>query len=378
MPPDYTTARADAGFSWHISGSQSALRALAGVPIRDFNLEPAACIEAYRLGRPRLRELFGPDVRQPALATPAVSYGHVNALGCPLDFPVGGEVCQRPVYGSLAEGLRRLAEPVEFATAGLTPFYLDFRERLREAFPAESVGFSFGLEGPITSAYTLRGTGFFCDLYDDPPRTVEFLARLTDSIIAWARFCAEVEGRPFPRPHSAGMCDDLASFIPPARFADVVLPAWERYFSGLTSGRRHAHVEDLRAEQLPFLEAVGLAHFDPGISGKLSPPLLRDHCRVPFAWRLGAFHYPALTERLVEDFVYRAAAEGASTVFTIVEEVMCAEPTAAKVRTFGRAARRVAEHLSAGGTRAELAGWVSDEGRERFWGRWWDRARHTV
>ncbi|HOJ21775.1 MAG TPA: hypothetical protein PLY56_09595, partial [Armatimonadota bacterium] len=61
--PDYMRARDEAGFRWHVSASQGALREVTGIPIREFNLNPEACIEAYRRGRPLLRELFGPEVR---------------------------------------------------------------------------------------------------------------------------------------------------------------------------------------------------------------------------------------------------------------------------------------------------------------------------
>ena len=56
---DYETARREAGFTWSVGGSQGALRAVTGVPIREFNLDPSACAEAYRRGRPLLREMFG-------------------------------------------------------------------------------------------------------------------------------------------------------------------------------------------------------------------------------------------------------------------------------------------------------------------------------
>ena len=39
-------ARDEAGFRWHVSASQGALREVTGIPIREFNLNPEACIEA--------------------------------------------------------------------------------------------------------------------------------------------------------------------------------------------------------------------------------------------------------------------------------------------------------------------------------------------
>lgn len=368
--PDYSTAREKAGFGWSVGGTQGALRELTDTPIREFNLEPEVCIEAYRRGRPLLREMFGEDVGLPGLSTPAVSYGHVNALGSELLFPEGGEVAHTHVYGSLEEGLRRLAEPVDFENAGWYPFFARFRERMLEAFPGESVGLSFGAEGPITTGYELRGQDFFTDILDAPELAVEFLAAVVRSTLDYHRFlCSQSGGEPVS-PASGGICDDLSSFVPPRLFPQIVLPAWDAYFDGVTSGTRHAHVEDLRAEQLPFLEDIGLSSFDPSISPKLNPQIVTQHCRVPFAWRLGSFHYTEMSCRDVEDFVYQSAADGASSVITYVAEGMCNDDGVRKVQAFIRAAKETKRLIAEGCSREEVGQRVSDEGKERFWDRW--------
>jgi len=368
--PDYGTARQEAGFAWSVGGSQGALRELAGVPIREFNLEPAACVEAYRRGRPLLREMFGDEVGLPGLTTPAVSYGHVNCLGSELLFPEGGEVAHTHIYGSLQEGIAKLREPVDWAAAGLAPFFLDFRERLRAAFPGERVGFAFGGEGPITTAYELRGEGFFTDLYDDPPLAKQFLGTLTDSVLDFDRFHMAVNEVPMPNPAGGGLCDDLAGFIPAPMMPEFVLPFWEQHYRGLTTGARHAHVEDLRTEQLFCLEAIGLHRFDPSISPKLTPQILAAHTRVPFLWRLGCFHYREMSAQDVEDFVFQSAADGASGVITYVAETMCNAETVPKVHAFIRAAKEVKRLVDEGCPRAEIAQRVSPAGRANLWDAW--------
>jgi hypothetical protein len=368
--PDYTRAREQAGFRWHVSGSQGALREVTGIPIREFNLNPEACIEAYRRGRPLLRELFGPEVRLPGVSTPAVSYGHVNALGSELLFPEGGEVAHTHIYSSLGEGIRRLREPVRWSEAGMAPFFLEFRERLRQAFLGEPVGFSFGAEGPITTAYELRGEEFFMELLDSPSLAGEFLGAVVESTLEFHRWVCALDGREPVNPNAGGMCDDLASFVPARLFREMVLPFWDHYYRGTTTGRRHAHVEDLRAEQLPFLEEIGLSFFDPSISPKLTPRIVRDHCRVPFTWRLGSFHYREMDCQEVEDFVYQAVADGASGVHTILAETMCAPEVVEKVRAFIRAAKETERLLSEGATREEIGALVSPAGREKLWDGW--------
>lgn len=368
--PDYSTARKEAGFTWSVASSQGALRELTGIPIREFNLDPKACIEAYRRGRPLLREMFGEDVSLPGLCTPAVSYGHANVLGSELLFPDGGEVAHTHPYRSLEEGLRALREPVDFASAGLAPFYLEFRERLREAFPGEAVGWGFGAEGPITTAYELRGEGFFTDIFDDPSLARQFLRAVVESILDFHRWVCSLDGRPPINPHGGGMCDDLSSFIPARLFREMVLPYWEQYYAGITTGRRSAHVENLQAEQLPFLEEIGLSSYDPSISPKLNPQIIATHCRVPFHWRLGCFHYREMSCQDVEDFVFQAAADGASGVITIIAEAICNQDGVAKVQAFIRAAQEAKRLIDEGVSREEIGQLVSPAGREKLWDGW--------
>lgn len=365
--PDYRSARERAGFHWSVSACYLCPMALAGVPYRDFNLRPEACIEAYAVGRPRMVEMFGDWLPPLAPATPPVSYGHVNCLGSELLFPEGGEVAHTHPYASLEEGILRLQEPVDWATSGMAPFYLEFRRRMQAAFPAEKVGFGFGVEGPITTAYELRGEGFFTDLFDAPERVHEFLHRVTDSIVGYASWRAGLDGGATPNPEGSGMADDIASFVPHHRFAQCVLPYWEQYYTGLTTGHRTAHVEDLREQQLPFLEQIGLSSFDPGISRRLSPPMLRDKTRVPFGWRLGSFHYPSMDEQAVRDFVFQTAADGASSVFTIIEGTMATDQGVRKVQAFREAGEQAQRLLAQGCSRQELGTRVSAAGRKRFW-----------
>lgn len=368
--PDYTSARSSVSFEWSAGGSQDALRELAGIPIREFNLKPEACIEAYRKGLPRHRELFGEEVALPALATPAISYGHVNGLGSELIFPEDGEVGHTPIHASLAEGISALQNPVDFSRAGLAPFYVDFLAQMKRAFPGEAVRFRYGLEGPITTAWELRGQNFFMDPYDDPERTHAYLKLVTASIIEFNKFRLAADGsnQEAVNPCGAGLADDIAAMLPPALWPEFVLPYWEQYFAGLTTGKRYAHVEDLTPAHLPYLEEIGLSFYDPSISPRLNPQTIGAHCRVPFAWRLGSFHYSKMTEQDVADFVWLAVADGAGSVTTVTEACMCNAETAAKVKVFVRTAREAAALFKQGLSREELGRRAGATGRQRMWG----------
>ena len=109
----------------------------------------------------------------------------MNGLGSELLFPPDGEVAHTHVYGDLETGIAALQRPVDFAVAGMAPFFLDYKRRLEAAFPGRTVHFSYGLEGPLTTAYELRGEGFFLDLMDRPGLAAEFLRLATASIGAF-------------------------------------------------------------------------------------------------------------------------------------------------------------------------------------------------
>lgn len=402
--PDYDRAREEAGFAWRISAGQGAYRALSDVPIHAFNLDPDACIEAHRVGRERVAEIFGDVVQLAGPATPAISYGHANGLGAELIFPEGGEVAHTHPFEDLPleEAIARLQQPIDWASEGVAADQLAFRDTMAAAFPGEAIGFGYGVEGPITTAYELLGGRLFTELHDQRPLMPAFLAAVTDSIVDFHLWREAMAGRLRPdtiaasgaadestwgqvsgettvdrsaraaiNPHAGGMVDDIASMVHPSMWSELVMPAWEQYFRGITSGRRSAHVEDLRMEQLPYLEQIGLGSYDPSISHKLTPPLIHATIRVPFAWRLGCFHYMDLDEAAVRDWVLAAAADGASSVFTIVAESMCdGDSHVSRVHAFAEAGIEVAERLAAGDERQALRELMTESGRLRFWHDW--------
>ncbi len=370
MKPDYATLRDPSRFSWSVEATYLALLEITGTGLREFNLDPDAGIDVYRRGRKLLGALYGPELLLPGPATPPISYGHVNALGVALVFPEGGEVNYERGVHSMTQWCEVLSQPVDFATAGSIGFYLDYKARMEKAFPGEKVDLSWGHEGPMTTAYELLDFQAFTAAYDDPEGFRRFLDLQTRSIVAFIRFSRRLRGDPEVSPDSAGMCDDCASMYGPALWPEFVLPHWEQFFRGVTTGLRSAHVEDLRREQLRFLEDIGLTSYDPSISGKLNPRMIRENCRVPFGWRLANFHYPGLTEGEVRDWVFQAVADGASSVFTYVCAMMTGADTVKKVSSFIEAAREAKRMIDAGASRSDVGSNVSPAGRRKFWAAW--------
>ena len=371
--PDYQKLREQKQFSWYVAIGGNALWTLADIPIKDFYTNPGACIEAYRKGRPLLRELFGPDVPLAPASTPMIKYGHMNTLGAKLNFPGGGEVSFIPVFESPEEGIKHLQKSVDFATAGMTPFYLDFYRKMQDAFPDERVYFGWQWAGPITTAWGLLGESFMYDLFDKPDTLRKFLKLSTASMVEFCRFFCEVEDTKIldSEPDHGRLCDDIAAMVPARMWEDFVLPYWDMYYDGPAPGRI-VHCEDMIAAQLPYLEKISIVDYDPGISPKLNPKIINATTEVPFGWRLGGFHYSSMSCRDVEDFVYQAVADGAGYIFTFIEAVMCHDSAAEKVRAFIAAAKEAERLLNEGVGREEIAKRVSPTGRKKFWNNWLD------
>ena len=348
-------SRSEIPFAWSASCGMPALATLAGVRYDRLFLDADSFIEAYRKGAPMAQELFGPDVQISGPGWAGISYGHINTLGSELKFPEDSEVAHTPIYDSLEAGIKALEADVDFAKSGMFPFYLNMWQKLQNAFPEERIPFSgFSAEGPVTTAWALRGHGFFMDILDRPAVAREYLQRVTASVVKYRKLIRSLNGDPEFTDKGAGVCDDIAAMVPPRLWPDLVLPYLEQYFAGQTSGMRTAHIEDLTADHLKYLDALGLSMYDPSVSAKLTPALIRDGCRTPFKWRLNSTHYRDRSAQDIERWVFESVADGASEVFTIVAREMCTAEAAEKVRAFIRAAKKVAGLLYKGCSRMEL------------------------
>lgn len=349
------TRREDVPFTWSASCGMGVYAVLAGVRFDRLFLEIDAIVEAYRKGKPLAEELFGPDVCMGGPTWNGNSYGHINALGSELIFPEDSEVAHTPIYGSFEEGIAALKKDVDFATAGLMPRYLKLWEELKRAFPEQHIGFSgFKAEGPVTTAWALRGHDFFADILEYPDASKEYLRLVTDSVIKYDKFMRRLNGQPEFSEEGVGLCDDVSAMISPACWPEFVMPYLEQRYRGLTSGRRTAHIEGLTVDHLKYLDVLRLDSYDPSVSQKLTPALIRDNCRVPFGWRLLSMHVPEMTVGDIERWVFDAVADGASGVFTYVGRNICTVEGADKIRGFIRAAKEVERLLLEGCPRDEL------------------------
>jgi hypothetical protein len=343
-------------FGWSFTASIEAMATVAGIRFdrvfRDFD----AIVESYLVGAPRLREMFGPDLGLGGPIWAMVSYGHVNCLGAEIIFPENSEVAHRPVYGSLTEGIRALSREMDFAREGLFPDYLVLWEKLKRAFPEQRIPFvNFKSEGPLTTAWLLRGHDFFTDIYDDPDGTKQFLGLVTDSVVKYHHLLARINGRPEVSPHGIFIPDDVAAMIPPTLWPELVVPYLEQFFSRVTTGPRHAHIEDLTWNHLKYLDELGLDSFDPSVSKKLTPALLQEHCQVRYSWRFNEAEFDAdPSSEYVDQFILDAVRHDASAVSTDVWRNNCNLKSARIARDFVRSARKIEVLITQGIPRAQL------------------------
>ncbi len=370
---NYETARKEAGLTWSISSSPYSYMELAGISLSEFNRNPLAGIEVYKTKYyNQVKEMFGDFLTPVGTGTPSVSYGHINFLGVPLVFPDGeGEVNYEHQHKSLDEWIDILKSSMKFKEMTKTgQFFLDYRDKLKEAYPDRKVSWNMGYEGPMTTAYELRDMKVFYDLFDDPEKLHEFFRLVSLNIVEYLKFHHRINDRPEFNINEGYMCDDIASLIPENMFAEFVVPYWEIYYRGITSGKRGIHTEDHTYKTMKYFEDVNINYFDPSISHKLNPILIRDNCRVPFGWRMGSFHFTDLNPQEVKDWVYKAVEDGASKVFTHVTKLMHDNATIKKVKAFHEAVVNAKDMFDSGASREEIGKLVTPEGRKKFWDKW--------
>ncbi|MBO3803747.1 MAG: hypothetical protein JTT11_07775 [Candidatus Brockarchaeota archaeon] len=315
---------------------------LAGVGIDEFYLDPESCVRAYKLGRSRLTEVFRGNVSHPSASCPPLSYGHVACLGCGIVFPEDSEPYAKPVFSSLDEGIEVLEGEIDFKANPLFVHYQKMHRYLVNAFPNERIPFGgFGWEGPITSAGLLRGQGFFSDIHKEPNKAEQFLKLLTKSIIMFIQFIREVNGEEKIDRNSGGLADDFASFIHPSLWTKFVIPYWDQYYRGITTGRRVVHCENLSPGHLRYLAEIGIAFYEPSVSPKLNPKIIRKLTDIPFNWLLPTFKLATMTEEEVRQWVIQVAGMGVNHMWVEVDKSICEGNNPNKISAFVNACKEI-------------------------------------
>ena len=146
---------------WFVGVADATLPYLSGIDLDQYYLNPQSCARAIKVGRRKVRELFGDEVTLPCVSCPPLSYGHVSCLGGEVVFLHDSEPYVRAAYQTLDDAIEALRRARSFEDNDLFRHYLNIHEHLKQEFPQDSVKFAgFSWEGPITSAVLLRGKDF--------------------------------------------------------------------------------------------------------------------------------------------------------------------------------------------------------------------------
>ena len=151
---------------------------------RDFFRDKELCRIVQDVGAKALREVFDERVSIVPPSCPHFSYGHLSSIGAKLNHPDNSEPNVIPMFDSIEEGIKWLKKDFDFADCDMFRHFYDTYLYLKESFTDEKINFSYGKQGPITSAVLLRGQDFFMDVYDKPELVCEFLELLTINTIA--------------------------------------------------------------------------------------------------------------------------------------------------------------------------------------------------
>ena len=292
-----------------------------GISTDRYYNDPHAAAQAYRIGSQRIRDYFGDllPVRGPHPFP--FSYAHLVCVGGKYEMPENSEPNVRPFAADIDEAITILKEKkgVDFRSEPLIRHYINFNDELRRELQDFDIPF-YGPnpQGPFTSAMLMRGQDFIFDLIDHPDKAKEMLSLMTDSIIEYRRFMAEMNGLPFPDPDGSqileGMppiypfgptlMDDFASLVSPDMWPEFILPFWNRIYQSVTTGpHRFLHCEDMSPAHLKYLKDAGITYYQPSVSDKLSPETIKAATDVEFDWLLYSYRVVNMSDQQIQEWV---------------------------------------------------------------------------
>ncbi len=368
--PDYTAIKDKSEFVWYVNMSYYTMAELAQVTLHDLFTDYKASLKLYsKENFDRFNKLFPmhEKLRKLNPSTPPISYGHINGLGVELVFPDdNGEVNYKRTDKPYKEWIDLLGKEIDFSKQGLAPYYLEYQDNMSKALGNQKVGFSYGHEGPITTAYTMLDLKLYYDLYDEPELLKEFLRRLSISITDFKKFHCKANGSEYR--NTSYMCDDCAALVPADMWDEFVIPYMDVVYSDVGSNRRSLHSEGMIDKHLRNLETLGITWFDPSVSPKLDPKIISLNCRVPFIWRMCEIYHSLLDKQLAMDFVFASVRDGANGLFTTVREL--SDHDISVVEGFIEACEIVDKMKKQGADNQDIGKMVSERGKSIFWDKW--------
>ena len=172
---------------------------------------------------------------------------------------------------------------------------------------------------------------------NEPEKAKEFLTLLTDSIVKFHHFTNEINGLPAVNPRSCGLADDFASLITPNMWCDFVVPYWNQYYEGLTSGTRFLHCENLAPTHLKHLKDVKISHYQPSVSDLLTLENVKANTDIPFDWMLYSYHITDMDDEQIQNWVDKTVEAGVTLIRTQFGEYTCSIGKLDRIKAFYKA-----------------------------------------
>jgi uroporphyrinogen decarboxylase len=237
---------------------------LIDVRFRDYYNDPETMLRSQILGQKWLMEHIQTDQYDITGAwvgawTDFQNVTEASALGCEVVFPEDDIPWVKSGWIKTEADLRRL-EQIDAVNGGLNGRQIEFRRamtRVAEKYPVRFLGgpifypgansaLTHTSHGPFTVAADLMGqTEMFAAVIEQSEFAGELMRIVTDKILAWLDFCwgeMRIPHRDF------AWTDDLAAYLSPQVYRDVVLPHEKRlrfHFDGWVSLHMCGHTNHL-------------------------------------------------------------------------------------------------------------------------------------
>ncbi len=294
---------------------------IAGISEHDFYMEMEKCACAWERANDVLGDYFGAYCKVRTPSAPPISYGHLISIGAPYTLPEDSEPNVKPFVQDIDEAIdvMKRVESTDFGDNDLCRYYMELNRFLQNRFPEYSINplEGYGGEGIVTSAVLMRGQDLYIDIYEEPEKVHEYFSLLNRSIIRFFQWTNRVNGQPELNTWGAWLADDFAALIPPYQWEEFVVPYWNEYYEGrTTSPRRTLHCEGVAPQQLRYLKDVGITHYQPSVSEKLTLENVRANTDIPFDWLLYAWKVTEMSDEEIQRWVDETVEAGVSIIRT--------------------------------------------------------------
>lgn len=322
---------------------------LAGADMIKFITDPVCCADAWEAAKEKFYAEFGEELPLSKVAPHPISYMHLVAMGAKLDMSHGGE----PNVHAFANDID---EAIAFAKAHERFNYENMKEAndlfemcayLKKRFPSDEVSLfsGFGHEGPVTTAVLMRGSDFYCDLYEEPEKCKELLRLLSEGAGRHANFVRIKSGGKI-NDYAYSICDDFAALIPPDMFEEFVIPYWYAFGDATTLDRPRRfflHCEGMTPRHMEKLGSAKINHFQPSVSPALklsdiTPWLYKSFNE--FDWLCYAFNVVNMSDVEIEQFIENSLEAGAVAVRTQIGAYAFKSGKTDRIKAWLRAAKK--------------------------------------